>query len=60
MLAIPHNPNLSEGLAYRVFDETGNRISELSPADRSELEPISEILQIKGASETHPVAVIAR
>ena len=35
-----------------MFDETGSRISELSPADRSELEPISEILQIKGASET--------
>ena len=38
-----------------MFDETGSRISELSPADRSELEPISEILQIKGASETHPL-----
>lgn len=55
VLAIPHNPNLSEGLAYRVVDENGNRIPELSPADRSELEPISEILQIKGASETHPL-----
>ena len=55
VLAIPHNPNLSEGLAYRVLDDSGNRISELSPADRSELEPISEILQIKGASETHPL-----
>ncbi len=55
VLAIPHNPNLSEGLAYRVVDGNGNRIPELSPADRSELEPISEILQIKGASETHPL-----
>jgi hypothetical protein len=55
VMAIPHNPNLSEGLAYRVASETGERIDRLSPEDRSDLEPISEILQIKGSSETHPL-----
>ena len=55
VMAIPHNPNLSEGLAYRVASETGERIDRLSPKDRSDLEPISEILQIKGSSETHPL-----
>ena len=55
VMAIPHNPNLSEGLAYRITDESGKRIDRLSPADRSDLEPISEILQIKGSSETHPL-----
>ncbi|MDB2557855.1 DUF3604 domain-containing protein [Luminiphilus sp.] len=55
VMAIPHNPNLSEGLAYRVASETGARIDRLSPEDRSDLEPISEILQIKGSSETHPL-----
>ncbi|WP_279241023.1 DUF3604 domain-containing protein [Candidatus Paraluminiphilus aquimaris] len=55
VMAIPHNPNLSEGLAYRIADETGKRLESLSPVDRSELEPLSEILQIKGSSETHPL-----
>ena len=54
-MAIPHNPNLSEGLAYRIADETGKRLESLSPVDRSDLEPLSEILQIKGSSETHPL-----
>ena len=55
VMAIPHNPNLSEGLAYRITDDDGKRIDRVSPADRSDLEPISEILQIKGSSETHPL-----
>lgn len=55
VMAIPHNPNLSEGLAYRIADETGKRLESLSPVDRSDLEPLSEILQIKGSSETHPL-----
>ena len=55
VMAIPHNPNLSEGLAYRVTDKMGKRLDLVSPVDRSELEPISEILQIKGSSETHPL-----
>ena len=55
VMAIPHNPNLSEGLAYRITDEAGTRLERVSPADRSDLEPISEILQIKGSSETHPL-----
>ena len=55
VMAIPHNPNLSEGLAYRITGSSGERITELSPDDRSILEPISEILQIKGSSDTHPL-----
>jgi len=55
VMAIPHNPNLSEGLAYRITGSSGERLTELSPADRSILEPISEILQIKGSSDTHPL-----
>ena len=42
VMAIPHNPNLSEGLAYRITGSSGERITELSPADRSILEPISD------------------
>ena len=55
VMAIPHNPNLSEGMAYRITGSSGEPITELSPADRSVLEPISEILQIKGSSDTHPL-----
>jgi len=55
VMAIPHNANLSAGGMYRLFDDMGQPISELATADRATLEPISEILQVKGASETHPI-----
>jgi len=55
VMAIPHNANLSAGGMYRLFDEDGRLISDLSADDRSSLEPVSEILQVKGASETHPI-----
>jgi len=55
VMAIPHNANLSAGGMYRLFDDKGQPISELAALDRATLEPISEILQVKGASETHPI-----
>jgi len=55
VIAIPHNANLSQGLMYRVEDSEGRLLVEAVPDDRSDLEPISEILQVKGASETHPL-----
>ena len=55
VIAIPHNGNLSQGLMYRSEDANGRLRVESVPPDRSELEPISEILQVKGASETHPL-----
>ena len=55
VMAIPHNANLSAGGMYRLFDDKGQPNSELAAADRATLEPISEILQVKGASETHPI-----
>lgn len=55
VIAIPHNGNLSQGLMYRSEDATGRLLTDAVPKDRSELEPISEILQVKGASETHPL-----
>ena len=53
--AIPHNANLSDGNMYRAVDSDGQPISAEYAAMRSRYEPISEILQIKGASETHPL-----
>lgn len=55
VLAIPHNGNLSQGGMYALEDAQGQPRAELAPRDRSALEPISEILQVKGASETHPL-----
>lgn len=55
VLAIPHNGNLSQGGMYQLEDDAGRLQPALAPPDRSALEPLSEILQIKGASETHPL-----
>ncbi len=55
VIAIPHNGNLSNGRMYGKEDFSGDPISEEYARLRNELEPINEILQVKGASETHPV-----
>jgi len=55
VMAIPHNANLSAGGMYRLFGADGTLMPELAAGDRASLEPISEILQVKGASETHPL-----
>ena len=54
-MAIPHNPNFSGGNMYAPKDSEGNPFTAHYAAMRSRFEPISEILQIKGASETHPL-----
>lgn len=55
MFAIPHNGNVSNGLMYdsQAFD--GGELSTDYAKQRMLNEPISEILQVKGASETHPI-----
>lgn len=55
VLAIPHNGNLSNGKMYGKEDFDGQPMSEDYGRLRAELEPINEILQVKGASETHPI-----
>ena len=54
-LAIPHNSNISKGI---MFDMTSLRGGEMQPdyaETRRYWEPIVEITQIKGDSETHPL-----
>lgn len=52
--AIPHNANLSNGLMYDQVSYEGNAFNADYARQRMENEPISELLQIKGTSETHP------
>jgi hypothetical protein len=56
VLAIPHNGNLSNGL---MFDEvtlsTREPLSKDYASTRARFEPITEVTQIKGTSEAHPL-----
>ncbi len=53
-LAIPHNGNLSNGRMYADAQFDGEPLTADYAAQRVRNEPISEIMQIKGQSETHP------
>jgi hypothetical protein len=54
-LAIPHNPNESNGLMYSWVDSRGITIGRVYSERRAANEPLSEISQTKGTSETHPL-----
>lgn len=55
VLAIPHNANMSNGLMYSRQDSWGKPLDKNYAKRRMINEPINEIVQIKGQSETHPV-----
>ncbi len=51
-IAIPHNPNLSNGRMFEVwYREEGMEQQRAEAALRAEMEPIVEMSQIKGSSE---------
>ncbi|WP_053976652.1 DUF3604 domain-containing protein [Mangrovimonas xylaniphaga] len=55
LLAVPHNGNASDGLMFPL--ETtygGSTINKDYSATRMRNEPVLEMIQIKGSSETHP------
>ncbi|PHR62837.1 MAG: hypothetical protein COA47_01905 [Robiginitomaculum sp.] len=54
VLAIPHNSNLSNGRMFARVDFAGEPIDEAYATDRARWEPLVEITQIKGDSESHP------
>lgn len=55
LLAIPHNGNLSNGVMFSLEDSYGNPISYEYAAARMRNEKLTEIIQTKGQSETHPL-----
>jgi hypothetical protein len=55
LLAISHNGNLSDGIMFPVEQDYKGRAIDAAWAQQRMLnEPLTELIQIKGASETHP------
>ena len=54
VMAIPHNANGSNGLMYQTVTTDGSEMDSAYAALRMRNEPISEVMQVKGQSETHP------
>ena len=55
VLAIPHNGNFSKGIMFAEEDAKGNPLSRDYAKMRSRWEPLYEVTQTKGNSESHPL-----
>jgi len=54
-LAIPHNSNGSNGQMFKLVDWANNPVDDEWGRKRIRNEPLVEITQVKGTSETHPL-----
>jgi Protein of unknown function (DUF3604) len=55
ILAIPHGPNISNGNMFALTNFQGQPLSQSYARTRSQWEPLLEVTQGKGDSETHPL-----
>ena len=55
VISIPHNSNLSRGQMFKNETFDGERLSYSYLKTRAEFEPVIEVTQYKGDSETHPL-----
>jgi hypothetical protein len=53
-IAIPHNSNISQGLMFPLQNSDGVLVTPEYAQTRMKWEPVVEMTQIKGDSETHP------
>lgn len=54
LLSIPHNSNASNGLMFSMTQTDGSALTPAYVEQRMRNEPLVEITQLKGTSETHP------
>ena len=55
LLAIAHNGNLSNGIMFPLVESfNGKRVDQTYAETRAKWEPLYEVTQIKGDTETHP------
>lgn len=54
VLAIPHNPNASQGLMFAPMNGDGSPLTAASARLRAAMEPLVEMMQHKGSSECRP------
>ena len=55
VIAIPHNTNLSNGQQFKTVTYDGKPLTRDYASTKSSIEPIMEVTQFKGDSETHPL-----
>jgi hypothetical protein len=55
VLAIPHNPNISNGAMFAETKSNGQPVDRAYAQMRARWEPLLEVTQMKGDSEAHPL-----